>query len=214
MRVGYFGGSFDPPHRGHLELARVAAEAFELDRVLFVPTSRQPFKPAGAAAGYADRLAMVRLLCEEANGDGSPMRFEASTLEQPAADDGPHYTVDTLERLGTELGDGDALFALSGADTFLQLPQWRLPERLLELAEWVVVSRPGFDLTRMDAALEPLALGAAARARIHLLPVLDDPTSATQVRNELAAHAAEDLLAKRLTPAVLAYIRERHLYEA
>ncbi len=86
MRLGYFGGSFDPPHLGHLAVARAAADAFALDRVLFVPTAHQPLKPTGATASYADRLAMVSLLCAD------DPRLAASDLEAPLPDHAPNYS--------------------------------------------------------------------------------------------------------------------------
>jgi len=93
MRVGFYGGSFDPPHCGHLAVAKAAAEAFALDTVLLAPTARQPLKPQGAEASFDDRLAMVRLLCEGESG------LEASELEAPSAESGaavqPNYTIDS-----------------------------------------------------------------------------------------------------------------------
>jgi nicotinate (nicotinamide) nucleotide adenylyltransferase len=130
-RLGFFGGSFDPPHLGHLAIARAAAEAFSLDRVLFVPTAHQPLKPAGPVASFDARLAMVELLCAD-DAD-----FEASPIEAPNADGTPNFTVDTLTQLRASLGEGDEIFVLVGADAFLDLRRWREPERLLQLAEWI-----------------------------------------------------------------------------
>jgi nicotinate-nucleotide adenylyltransferase len=206
MRIGYFGGSFDPPHRGHLAVARAAARAFALDTILFVPTSHQPLKPAGPLAPYADRLAMVTLLCELE--DAPAARFEPSTLEAPLPGDAPHYTVDTLQHLRATLSPADELFVLLGADAFLDLPQWRSPERLLTLADWIIVSRPGFDLTRLDA----LALTPAQRARTHLLPTLADPTSASSLRRQLAVGAPDATLLEGLPRPILTYIQHHHLY--
>lgn len=77
MRVALFGGSFDPPHHGHIAIATAAADAFELDTVLFAPTGHQPLKPEGASAGFADRLAMVELVCTE------DARFAVSDVDSP-----------------------------------------------------------------------------------------------------------------------------------
>lgn len=205
MRLGYFGGSFDPPHLGHLAVAQAAAAAFQLDRVLLVPTSHQPLKPNGPVASYADRLAMLQLLCAQSPSDAG---LVASDLEAPLPDGGPHYTIDTLRRLRATLAPEDALFVLVGADAFLQLPLWRAPEDLLAIAEWIIVSRPGFDLQRLEA----MPLYAAHRGRVHLLPTLDDPTSATAVRAALAAGL--DPTGAGVPSAIAAYIREHHLYAA
>jgi nicotinate-nucleotide adenylyltransferase len=213
MRIGYFGGSFDPPHRGHLAVAGTAAAAFALDQVLFVPTSHQPLKPEGPSAPYADRLAMVELLCAEAPApSGSTAKFRASALEAPLPGDPPHYTVDTLATLRSTLAPADTLFVLVGADAFLQLPQWRSPERLLTLAEWIVVSRPGFDPARLEALMQSLKLTPAQRSRIHLLGNLADPTSATALRQALAAQPPSAVPLDGLPPSIRAYMQTHHLY--
>lgn len=198
MRVALFGGSFDPPHRGHVAIANAAADAFEVDKVLFAPTGHQPLKPEGASASFEDRMAMVELVCAE------DVRFEASTLDSPRADGLPNYTVETLSRL-SEMMPEAKLFNLVGADSFLDLPRWHLPERLLELAEWIVVSRPGFPI----GSLAELGLTPTQRARIHLLKTVHEDVAATDLRERLeAGDPCDDLL-----PLTVAkYIREHRLY--
>ncbi|HEU5342444.1 nicotinate-nucleotide adenylyltransferase [Edaphobacter sp.] len=197
MRIALFGGTFDPPHRGHLAIARAAADAFHLERVLFAPVGRQPLKQDHPAS-FADRLAMVALACA---GD---RRFEASEIDAPTPDGTPNYTVDTLARLRA-LHPGAALFNLAGADSFLDLPHWRDPDRLLELAEWIVVSRPHFSLDDLDA----LRLTPKQRARVHLLKTVEEDISATSLRRRLASG---DSLTGLILPEVLAYIQTHHLY--
>lgn len=199
MRIGFFGGSFDPPHRGHLAVAHAAAEEFGLGRVLVAPTAQQPLKPGGAVAGYADRLEMVRRLCE-----GSE-ELEASALDSPAPGGQPNYTVDTLGRLRAELEEEDTIFVIVGVDAFLDLRRWRAPEELLALAEWIVVTRPGFSHQWMAK----LALTEGQRERVHLLEGVAEEVSATQIREALrCGENVGDLL-----PAtVLGFIRDHHLY--
>jgi nicotinate-nucleotide adenylyltransferase len=205
MRLGYFGGSFDPPHLGHLAVARAAADAFALDRVLFVPTAHQPLKPSGSYASYADRLAMVSLLCAD---DTS---FEASHLEAPHPDHTPNYTVDTLTQLHATLAPADDIFVLTGADAFLDLRRWREPNQLLALAQWIVLSRPGFSLDD----LTPLQLTPTQRARIHHLDTLAEPASASHIRALLSdLPTSEPEVLTLLSPTVLDYIRTHHLYTA
>ena len=199
MRLGFFGGSFDPPHRGHLTVAQAAMDAFHLDRVLLAPTGLQPLKRKGAETPFRDRLNMVELLCSAAGG------LEPSTIDAPQDDDAPNYTIDTLTRLSASLPDATELFVIVGADSFLTLREWRRPDELLLAAEWIVVSRPGFDLRALDS----LAITEAQRARVHLLEGIAVPVSATEVRACL--HAGEDCSAL-LTAPVLAYIRAHHLY--
>jgi nicotinate-nucleotide adenylyltransferase len=196
MRVALFGGTFDPIHRGHLRLAAAAAGAFALDRVLFAPVGHQPLKPDGPSASFTDRMAMVRLALDVSSSEPPPPgeqladiaphdpRFVASTLDAPRADDSPNYTVDTLAALAQEYPSAD-IFALAGADSFLDLRRWRSPDRLLALAQWIVVSRPDFPLT--EARLASLALTPAERARIHLLTTVHEDVSATDLRRRLGS---------------------------
>jgi nicotinate-nucleotide adenylyltransferase len=198
MRVALFGGSFDPPHHGHIAIATAAADAFELDSVLFAPTGHQPLKPEGASASFDDRLAMVGLVCRQ------DPRFAVSNLDSPRPDGMPNYTVETLTMLKEMLPEAK-LFNLVGADSFLDLPRWRLPERLLELAEWIVVSRPGFPI----GSLLELGLTPNQRGRIHLLQTVHEDVAATNLRERLEAG---DPCADLLPPPVVAYIREHRLY--
>lgn len=204
MRIGFFGGSFDPPHLGHLAVARAAADAFSLDRVLFVPTAYQPLKPEGAAACYEDRLAMVSLLCKLQPADISP-QFEPSSLDAPRPDGTPNYTVDTLIRLRDTLPSTDQLFVILGADAFLGLPRWRSPDTLFTLAEWIIVSRPNVAPQELNA----LSLTPAQRQRIHQLNDVHEPAAATHIRAQLAAGSD---CSELLCPSLLQYIRARHLY--
>ncbi len=215
MRIGYFGGTFDPPHRAHLAVAVAAAKAFALDRVLLAPTGRQPLKDAEPVVPYADRLAMVKLLCAAACGAGVPLgspfvpaapvsALEASELDAPHADGSPNYTLDALEILHAEYPEAE-LFCIVGADSLLSLPRWKNPERLLQLAEWIAVSRPEFDLNDLDT----LDLTPQQKNRVHLLTDVDDDTSATGVRERLRVGVSPG---DRITPEVMLYIARMRLY--
>jgi nicotinate-nucleotide adenylyltransferase len=204
MRIGFFGGSFDPPHLGHLAVGRAAAAAFSLDRILFSPTAYQPLKPGGATASFEDRLAMVALLCG-LQPTHAPSRFEASSLDAPLPDDAPNYTVNTLSGLRNTISAHDSIFVIVGADAFLDLRRWRSPDALLDLAEWIVVSRPGFSLQQLDA----LSLPPAQLRRVHLLNGIYELASATNIRTLLSA--GSDCLGL-LPPSILDYIRAHHLY--
>jgi nicotinate-nucleotide adenylyltransferase len=201
MRLGYFGGTFDPPHLGHLAVAKAAAEAFALDRVLLVPTGVQPLRPVRPLAPYDDRLAMVSLLC----ADDAHLR--ASDLERPRAAPTPNYTIDTLERLQA-VEPGAELFVIVGADAFQTLPQWRSPDKLLAVAEWIVVTRP----TLTHSALPSLT--PEQEERVHVLRTVDHPASATAIRSALASRDADlrGQTAKMLPPEILLYVQQHHLY--
>lgn len=201
MRVGLFGGSFDPPHRGHLAVALAVRARFALDRVLLAPTAVQPLKAAGAAAPFDDRLRMVELLCEGVDG------LEASAIDGPQPDGRPNYTIDTLQRLRAEMPTGAEIFLVVGADAFLGVRHWKAHDALLQEASWIVVSRPGFDLSVMDS----LGLTPEQRSRVEILSDFSISVSATEVRERLHEHAT----ASELVPAkVLEYITAHHLYRS
>jgi nicotinate-nucleotide adenylyltransferase len=200
MRVALFGGSFDPPHRGHLAIARAAADRFDLDWVLFAPAGRQPLKSQAAEASYEQRLRMTELACE------ADARFMVSRLDAPRVDGSPNYTVDTLEMLHDAMPEAE-VYSLAGADSFHSLARWRDPEGLLALAEWIVVSRPGFPLEDPPG----LALTREQRGRIHLLDSIHEDVAATDLRERL--HRG-DPCADLLPAAVSAYILSHHLYLA
>ncbi len=220
MKIGFFGGSFDPPHRGHTALARLAMERLGLDRVLFVPVGVQPLKRDRAQAGYSDRVAMTRLAIEHEPG------FEVSLIDAPRADGQPNYTLDTLRSLRATLRHDDEIFFLMGADSFLSIGKWYRAADLLVTCDFVVAARPGFDLGRLTAAL-PEAVSVAScdaaeagalvlclrsaggESRLYLLPDLDVDASASYVRASL--HHGGDAAAA-LDPAVAEWIREHELY--
>ena len=171
MRVGVFGGSFDPVHVGHLAIANAALESVPLDRVLFVLARRAPLKERGPVAGEADRLAMLELAVA-----GEP-RFSVSRIELDRP--GPSYTVDTLEALS----GADLLFLILGGDALAALPQWKDPDRITTLATLVVAERPGaperakkgtvvaFDAPRLDISSRELrARAARGRSLRYLVP--------------------------------------------
>ena len=171
MRLGVFGGTFDPVHVGHLAIANAALESIPLDRVLFVIARRSPLKDRGPIAGEADRLRMLELAI-----DGEP-RFAVSRVELDR--EGPSYTVETLERLaGT-----DDLFLILGSDAIADFPRWKDPERIAKLATLVVAERPGaptrvgdtpivpFDAPRLDISSRELRSRAArGRSLRYLVP--------------------------------------------
>jgi nicotinate-nucleotide adenylyltransferase len=198
MRVAFFGGTFDPIHRGHLAIAAAAADHLAIDQILFAPTGRQPLKPSAATASFADRLAMTTLACE------TDTRFAPSDLDAPRSDGTPNYTVDVLAALALQHPDA-TLFNLVGIDSFLSLPQWRDPQRLLELAEWIVVSRPGFQFDEQT----PFPLTPAQRTRIHLLDGIHENVSATELRHRLEQG---DPCLDLIPAPVSTYIETHHLY--
>ena len=196
-RIGIFGGTFDPPHVGHLWLATLAADTLGLDRVLFMPAAKPPHKRGQRISPATDRLLMTRLAIAGSAG------FELCPIELERP--GPSFTIDSVEEL-LRLYPGARLFLLMAADSLEQIDTWREPDRLLELVEWAVGPRPGSPLPERAQLRE--RFGAATR-RIHLLegPSLD--VSASEIRRRVAAGKAIRYLVPQ---AVEEMIMERGLY--
>lgn len=144
MRLGLFGGTFDPIHFGHLILAESCREACRLDRVWFIVAGSPPHKPGGRTP-VADRIEMVRVAI------AGHSAFDVSEIE--AKRPGPHYSIETIEAIQREQPN-DELFFLIGADSLVDLPLWREPERIAQLSTLVVVNRPGIESLSPDLGPE------------------------------------------------------------
>ncbi len=196
MRIALFGGTFDPVHSGHMEIARAAADRCRLDRILFVPSGRPPHKDAGKQAPYQDRLRMVEIAC------AADPRFEASRLEDPdALGAGKTYSVDTIERVLQTLEASDQLFFLMGEDAFRELDIWHRLDDVVRLVEFIVVTRPG----------EGETPSPIAGVRAHWVRGVRNSLSATEIRGRLADG---EELGQVLPAGVGAYIREHGLYRS
>ncbi len=146
-RIAFFGGSFDPPHLGHLGVARAARAALGLDTVLFAPVGTQPLKPQGTVANFEDRLAMTRLAIASEPG------FALSLADAPKSSGAPNYTLDSLLALRAQLPPESALFCLMGADSFTGFSRWHRAAEIPFVAPLIVASRPGQLLDDLDSAL-------------------------------------------------------------
>jgi len=193
-RAGVLGGTFDPPHIGHLWLAALAADALSLDRVLFMPAAQPPHKDRDVAGSAEDRLEMTRV----AIADDARLALSTIEMERP----GLSYTVDSISQLLDERA-GDTLILLMAADSLAQIDSWREPDRLLQLVEWGIGPRPGSSMP--DAAQLAARFGNAA-GRIHLLDGPALAVSSTAIRSRVAAgrtirylvpRAVEELIAAR-----------------
>jgi len=195
MNIALFGGTFDPIHAGHLEAARAARRRFHLARILFIPTGNPPHKVHHCLTDYTRRYAMVALAC------AGERAFIPSALEAPARDGSPHYSIDTVRAARRRLGPRDRLFFLVGADAFLDLPHWKDFQGLLDLTEFIVVTRPGFDLD-----LVPWRRGA-----VHILRGVATPIASRDIRR--AARAGQSL-AGVVPKLVEEYILKEGLYRS
>jgi nicotinate-nucleotide adenylyltransferase len=198
-RVGVLGGTFDPPHVGHLWLATLAADEMRLDRVLFMPAAAPPHKGNRVVTRSTDRLLMTRLAIA-----GEP-RFELTTIEMERP--GPSYTIDSVGDLERIYGPDAQLFLVMAADSLEQIDTWRDPGLLLERIEWIVGPRPG--VTLPDRSALEGRFGTSKAARIHLLagPSLD--VSSSEIRRRVAAGQAIRYLVPR---GVEELIVDRGLY--
>ncbi len=192
MRIGLFGGTFDPVHLGHLRAAESARQALGLDRVAFLPSAVPPHRTAPLSPA-ADRLEMVRLAI------ASHPAFEVWDVELRR--EGPSYTVDTVATLVAERPQ-DSFVLLVGADSWPEMASWREPERLFSLVEVGVAERPGSPSGRVEKPF-PSSRG------VHCVGGPSLAISATAVR----AHARRGLSIRYLVPdAVADYISARGLY--
>ncbi|MGZ4224141.1 MAG: nicotinate-nucleotide adenylyltransferase [Solirubrobacteraceae bacterium] len=174
MRIGILGGTFNPPHLGHLVAAQEAHRELGLDRVLLVPAGTPPHKPVDDEPGAKHRLELCRLAISD------DARFAVSDLELRR--DGPSYTVDTLKVLSTR-APSDELFLILGGDIAAGLPKWHEPERVLELATVAIAKRRGTAKSTVDEALAQLRGGE--RARFFQMPRIG--ISSTMVRRRVRA---------------------------
>jgi nicotinate-nucleotide adenylyltransferase len=229
MRIALFGGSFDPPHSGHIGIALAAVERLHLDRVLMAPVGRQPLKRDQTQSPYEDRMVMVQLACA-----GHPP-LAASAIDAPRMDGRYNYTYDTLQHLRETLPPGDELFCLVGADSLQTLRHWHRAADALMLAQWIVAARPGFTLDALETLLPdgvhagapmpgeqergegwlrvPLSSAApdSQQGTLYLLPDLHYEISATALRAALADHSA-GIPQRVIDPRVAEYAREHLLY--
>jgi nicotinate-nucleotide adenylyltransferase len=181
LRLGIMGGAFDPIHLAHLVTAQEALLQFHLDEVMFLPSGHPPHKKRQLAP------AEFRYLMT-AVATASHPRFSVSRLEIDRA--GVGYTVDTLEYLAANLPPDARVFFITGADAVLDILTWKDPARVLELCTMIAATRPGFDLSRLSAALAslgPQLVGPGPDARVQLMeePGLD--ISSSMIRERLAA---------------------------
>jgi nicotinate-nucleotide adenylyltransferase len=182
MRTAIFGGTFDPIHEAHLVVAREAADAFALDRVLFIPAAQPPHKET--AVSWEHRYRMVELACT------ADRRFEASRLEEEQV---RSYSIHTIERVSAM---GGRVFFVIGADAFAEIRTWYRWVEVVRGVEFIVVTRPGHEYE------------SPAGARVHRLETVALPVSSSEIRQALARGE----MPAELPRAVADYIRANGLY--
>jgi nicotinate-nucleotide adenylyltransferase len=210
-RVGIYGGTFDPVHNGHLEVARRVLEFFELDEVVFVPACVPPHKRNASISSAFHRFAMVAL------ATAADQRLLVSTIELDAPD--RPYAVDTVARM---LNETRRLFFIIGADSWSEITTWHEWQRLLRMCDLIVVTRPGYDaepktenfvdIRGMDGRAIAEVIESDASPRVFLTDLAMVDVAATQIR--AAARAADfERLQTMVPPTVAAYIEKHGLYK-
>ncbi|NDJ86918.1 MAG: nicotinate (nicotinamide) nucleotide adenylyltransferase [Chloroflexi bacterium] len=196
QKLGIFGGTFNPPHVGHLILAETAADALDLDRVFFVPAGMPPHKLDHPLAPAEHRLAMVKL----AAADNPKLVVSRVDMERP----GPHYATDMMQIFQGYYPQAD-IFFLMGSDSLRDLLSWHEPQRLIEMASLVVMQRPSIypDLAALSRELPGL---------LEHLYILDAPEIEISSSEIVKMLAAQQSVRYRVPDPVLAYLLEHRLY--
>lgn len=185
MRLGLFGGTFDPIHNAHLSLAQAAVAACGLQELLFIPAARPPHRSQGPRAGYEDRLAMVQLAIAGTPG------FTASRLE---AGEGVSYSIQTIEKAAA-LHPGAELYFVIGADAFAEIRTWKRWREVVAAVQFIVAERPGAEYAAPEGAV------------VHRVELRMEISSSA-----VRARLAEGSAAVPVPAAVLGYIRAHGLY--
>jgi nicotinate-nucleotide adenylyltransferase len=214
VNIALFGGTFDPIHTGHLWAAQTAARKFRLDQILFIPTGHPPHKVRNRLTPYVHRYAMVALAC------AADPRFVPSLLERPAPGGHPNYSITTVRRAKKNLRSRDHLYFLIGLDAFLDLRTWKNYQRLLDAVNFIVISRPGFEMREIREVVPAEQVVSEAKSpasgelrlrnsRLYLLPGVESPIASRNIRE--AVRRGESI-AGLVPPAVEQYILKEGLY--
>jgi nicotinate-nucleotide adenylyltransferase len=212
QRIALYGGTFDPVHVGHLEVARKVSELFEIEKVLFVPAQVAPHKVGRAVSAPIHRYAMLALATQH------DRQLAISTFELDAPD--RRYTVNTLEYFLSVFDESADLFFIMGADSWVEISTWREWQRLLTMVNHIVVTRPGYELTGppgmddrvVDLRSKTKVAIASDATRIYLTDIVMRDVSATKIRS-LAELGQVSELARLVSEPVAEYIRKYALYK-
>lgn len=215
-RIAIYGGTFDPVHAGHLEIARRVSQLFEIDEFLFVPAWVAPHKLNREVSQALHRYAMLALATK------ADPRLYVSTFELDVP--GRQYTVDTLADFRARFGESAILFFVMGADSWAEITTWREWRRLLTLANLIVVTRPGYEISTVQVGEEVAQsvvdlrgengsqdVGAPGSRKVFLTDAVMFDVSASEIRSAARENESEKL-DRLVPPEVAEYIRKYRLY--
>lgn len=197
IKLGIFGGTFDPPHNGHLRIAHAAQRALGLAQVVFIPAKQPPHKLDDPISPLEHRVAMLELALYQQPD------FIISLLE--AMREGPSFTVDTLRELRRKLGYDVEIFFVMGMDSLVNFPTWHEPDIIIKLCKLAVLERPGFDPDWGE--LESKVPGV--RESVVMIPSIEVDISSSEIRERVRDHQP---FAHFVPPLVAEYIEQHRLY--
>lgn len=208
-RVGLLGGTFDPVHSGHLQMAEAALQEFHLDIVAFIPAGHPPHKDTSAVTAFYRRVAMLQLVCNDS------YNYECNPIEGSLA--APSYTIDTLRALLEYYGPGTELFFLIGVDAFIEILTWKAHQDILNLVSLIVFKRRGLSEPDVASFLTSLGYkenekywqGKQGKKHVYISRYIPDDVSSSAIREKIkGGQKCIELLGEN----VFKYIKSNRLY--
>ncbi len=210
-KIGLLGGTFNPVHYGHLQLAEAARTECGLDKIVFIPSAQPPHKYDLSVASFGHRLAMLKLACEGIDN------FECDSIEATLSK--PSYTIDTLHELHRRYGHDRRLYFIMGADAFLDILTWKSHQKILRSVHIILSRRKGYNSAQLTALLKNLGYnvndgswhGDAGNKDIFLLKEVPEDCSSSAIR---AIIEKRESMRSYLPESVIEYIQKNKLYQA
>jgi nicotinate-nucleotide adenylyltransferase len=210
-KIGLLGGTFDPIHYGHLQLAESALVECKLDKVVFIPSAQPPHKNGAVITSFRHRLAMLTLAGQGING------FECNAIEGELAK--PSYTIDTLRELLKHYKSDCQLYFMIGTDAFLDILTWKSPQKLLHSVNFILSRRKGYKGAQLSDLLKKLGYtssdgswyGNDGKKDIYILEKIPEDISSSEIRTKIRqGESVQGLLPK----LVIEYIQKHKLYQS
>lgn len=224
MQIGLFGGTFNPIHNGHLQVAKEVKDGFPLDKIIFFPSAIPPHKKSDKIISASDRMEMLRIALS--NTSGLTEMFEISDIEVKRS--GPSYTIDTVNEYRLKMAEDNKLYLLMGIDAFFEIHTWKSYLDLFDLISFIVMPRPNDDINQNSDPLKDLhafiksnisddyhyssldkKYTHPASMPIHIYEVTPIPISATMIRKYVKDNIS---IQSMVTPGVEEYIKSKGLY--